>query len=218
MSLDDIISRAKDLLEVIEKRCSNPVLYSRDIKFYDVHIVNFVDNLMHVEVDNLREHDVKLFSRKKRVLGLMIHILQDVIIFRNTLKIKVYIDMFDEIVKKELSESMISPLITKINLLSSSINYSEKLRREKYLSEWKKSMAQSEAQADEFRRKIHNTSDEDMVTIISDAIFLDDDPKKIDDIKIMLRRLIYLRHLDNLCNQDSNSFSISILEKVYDRL
>ena len=235
MSHTEYISRAQDALTEISVKCQNSldlesklemtdyegsILYSGDLKSYHDLIITFLENMMHLDVSvvisegflcDFTECDVKFFLGKKRVLALMIHLLQDIILFRNELRIRDYIAMFSEIIKKEMAESMkkktrydVRNLNTQINIANARGDRVENLTlmkslKEKDLLVWTKSEKDAGKRADEIRVEIGGLSREQMIARILTGA--PTDPESRNRVKTLLKQVIYLRHIDNLCNQ-----------------
>ena len=237
MSHTEYISRAQEALTKIAEKCQDAldleskiemidyegsILYSGDLKSYHELIITFLENMMHVDVSvvisegflcDFTECEVKFFLGKKRVLALMIHLLQDIILFRNELRIREYMAMFSEIIKKEMGEEMkkrtrddIKNLNTRINIANSSgdrvnILALRKSLKEKDLLVWTQAKKEAGINADRISVEIGGLSREQMISrILAGTSTV---PESKDRVKILLNQIIYLRHLDNLCNQQA---------------
>ena len=131
METSSYIESAQTILSRIEEKCQSILdmeskmdlvdfgefkLSSADIVEYENLTSQFLENLMHVDVNevidkgflcNYSKCETTFFLGKKRVLTLMIHIMQDITLFRNTLKIREYIQMFSAIMKRQLAQNII---------------------------------------------------------------------------------------------------------------
>lgn len=237
MSHAEYIAHAQEALAEISVKCQNAldleskiemidyegsILYSGDLKSYHDLIITFLENMMHVDVSvvisegflcDFTECEVKFFLGKKRVLALMIHLLQDIILFRNELRIRDYIAMFSEIIKKEMAESMkkktrddVKNLNTQINIANSFGNKVDTLilrksLKEKDLEAWTQSKKEAGINADRISVEIGKLSREQIISrILAGA---PTDPGLVSRVKTLLNQVIYLRHLDNLCNHEA---------------
>lgn len=244
--LTQIEEKCKDILDLESSvEMSDYIelkLSSEDIVEYEDLTSRFVQNLMHVEVEevinkgflcNFSKCETTFFLGKRRVLGLMIHILQDITLFRNFLKIPQYIQMFSAIVKRQLSvnlikdvnktikseKSQMDQLLGRIRQINSGggmvlgeEHSEEKERCEKKIYQlqsrldslhrevklWEGERKISGEDADRIKTSIEGQSDDDIFTTIVDKIPSDRESRR--EISILLRKVIYLRHLDNLCN------------------
>lgn len=237
MSHAEYISRAQEALTEIAEKCQNAldleskiemidyegsILYSGDLQSYHDLIITFLENMMYVDVSvvisegflcDFTECEVKFFLGKKRVLALMIHLLQDVILFRNELRIRDYMAMFSEIIKKEMAESMkkktrgdVKNLNTQINIANSRGDKVDNLSVEKSLKEkdldvWTQSKKEAGKNADRISVDIGKLSREQMISRIRTGAPTGPDSRN--RVKTLLKQVIYLRHLDNLCNHQA---------------
>lgn len=270
------INKAQDILSKIEKKCKD-VLYmesnvalvdyggfklsSKDIVEYENMTSQFLENLMHVDVNEVVNHGflcnysecgTTFFLGKKRVLTLMIHILQDITLFRNTLQLPDYIRLFSSIARRRMAINFIEKLKGEIrikkkridrlkglltqlesqygnncspdhtetkNLYKKELGLKESRResQEKDLEDWEKEKSISGESSIKIDSIIKKTSDDDMVNII--MTYAESKSSSKDVIQILLRKVIYLRSLDNLCNtllQRSKGFNEENIQKSID--
>lgn len=251
------IDTAQTILSQIEEKCKDVIdlesklemadyndlkLSSADIVEYEKLTSRFLENLMYVDVDevitrgflcNFSECETTFFLGKKRVLALMTHILQDIILFRNFLKLTLYTEMFSAIVSRQLAINFIQNIRndiktakTKIDNLSGLIRQIdsrgegemesgriERLDRyEKELSRmrtrhdtlqykvkvWEDKKSDAGKEASSVKSRISGKTDEEMFDLIVGEI--PDDRERKEEMGTLLRKVIYLRYLDNLCN------------------
>ena len=246
------INKAQDIFSKIEKKCKDILdmesnvalvdyggfkLSSKDIVEYENMTSQFLENLMHVDVNEVVNHGflcnysecgTTFFLGKKRVLVLMIHILQDITLLRNTLQLTDYIKLFSSIVKRQLAINVIEKTNGEIRIMKERINVlkglltqlesqcgkgsetkknsyknelvlteSSRKLKEDQLETWKEEKRNSGIYSNDIDSRIKKTSDDDMVGIIMASTIAN---PPISEIKILLRKVIYLRNLDNLCN------------------
>lgn len=239
------INKAQEIFSKIEKKCKDILdmesnvalvdyggfkLSSKDIVEYENMTSQFLENLMHVDVNEVVNHGflcnysecgTTFFLGKKRVLVLMIHILQDITLLRNTLQLSDYIKLFSSIVKRQLAINVIEKTNGEIRIMKERINVlksqcgkgsetkknsyknelvlteSSRKLKEDQLETWKEEKRNSGISSNDIDSRIKKTSDDDMVGIIMASTIAN---PPISEIKILLRKVIYLRNLDNLCN------------------
>ena len=204
--------------------------YSSDrLDEYYEKITLFADLASHMEVNELIENGFMCseFECKDRyLLGLkrifphMIHILQDIFLFRNTLRIPQYTDMFSRIVTRYMAEMQLKKLRKKKKVLeardkqiSNQLLKGGLLKRElelnnyalenthKDIDEWTINKRNNGIEAGQIRQDIlslSNSQTQDMIRIPLD------EPER-SKIRKMLFQVIYLRSLDNYCNKIKGS-------------
>ena len=250
------IGKAQLILSRIQEKCKDIIdmeskmdlvdfgdfkLSSADIVEYENMTSQFLENLMHVDVNEVMHHgflcsysecETTFFLGKKRVLTLMIHILQDITLFRNTLKLDDYIRMFSAIMKRQLAINIIENTKGEISSMKSRNNelkgllrqidsrdgqgspdqtetkdrYEKELTllesgrrsKETNLKIWEEEKENSGIEANKIDAGIKKKSDDDMFGMIMTGIIAK--PSIRSEIRILLRKVIYLRNLDNLCN------------------
>lgn len=250
------IEKAQEILSDIEEKCKDIIdlessmelvdfggfkLSSADIVEYEHLTSHFLENLMHVDVNevihrgflcNFSECETTFFLGKKRVLTLMIHIIQDITLFRNTLRLPEYIRMFSFIMKRQLATNIIENTKAEISSMKSRVNelngliqqinsrdggdspdntdrklrYGKELlllesgRRSKKddLTIWEEEKKNSGIEANKISARILKKNDDEMFDMIMTGVI--SKPALRSDISILLRKVIYIRNLDNLCN------------------
>ena len=241
------IENAQIILTRIEEKCKNILdleskldmidfselkLSSVDILEYENLISDFLENLMHVDVNqvinagflcNFSNCETTFFLGKKRVLALMTHILQDITLFRNKLNLAKYVQLFSHIVKRQLSINLIGKINQDIKQIKPRINQlkgliiqnSESEKQLSYKNEllllenkdkiskseleiWEKEKRESGIEANEIDVEIRQQTDEETISIIMGKVPFDRISRV--ELIILLRKIIYLRNLDNLCN------------------
>lgn len=256
METSSYIESAQTILSRIEEKCQSILdmeskmdlvdfgefkLSSADIVEYENLTSRFLENLMHVDVNevidkgflcNYSKCETTFFLGKKRVLTLMIHIMQDITLFRNTLKIREYIQMFSAIMKRQLAQNIIEDtngiirnmkprinelkgFIRQINSREENGSYEQTEEKNLYEKElillesgrqskqndlkiWEEEKKKSGIEANEIHEGIKNKSDDEMFSIVMTDVLTN--PELRSEIDILLRKVIYLRNLDNLCN------------------
>lgn len=204
--------------------------YSSDrLDEYYEKITLFADLASHMEVNELIENGFMCseFECKDRyLLGLkrifphMIHILQDIFLFRNTLRIPQYTDMFSRIVTRDMAEMQLKKLRKKKKVLeardkqiSNQLLKGGLLKRElelnnyalenthKDIDEWTINKRNNGIEAGQIRQDILSLSNSQ----IQDMIRIPLDEPERSKIRKMLFQVIYLRSLDNYCNKIKGS-------------
>lgn len=256
METSSYIESAQTILSMIEEKCQSILdmesnmdlvdfcefkLSNADIVEYENLTSQFLENLMHVDVNevidkgflcNYSKCATTFFLGKKRVLTLMIHIMQDITLFRNTLKIREYIQMFSAIMKRQLAQNIIEDtngiirnmkprinelkgFIRQINARDENGSYEQAQKKNRFEKElilletglqsthgdlkiWEEEKKKSGIEANEIHENIKNKSDDEMFSMVMTPVLAI--PALRSEIGILLRKVIYLRNLDNLCN------------------
>jgi len=241
------IEKAQEILSEIEGNCQSILdidssvdlmdfdgfkLSSSDIVSYENLISKFLENIMNVEVQDLINEGflcnhstcaTEFFMEKKRVIGFMFHIIQDITLFRNKLQIKEYVDLFSLILKRQLSQHMIKSVSKELKDLNSlknrfngllkkkdtdilmtealekNINSTENFIKDKEneIQTWKDNRAEDGKEANKIKVIISDhkfMESKIMASVLSKPVEI----KK--DIILSLRKVVYLRNIDNLCN------------------
>lgn len=256
METSSYIESAQTILSMIEEKCQSILdmesnmdlvdfcefkLSNADIVEYENLTSQFLENLIHVDVNevidkgflcNYSKCATTFFLGKKRVLTLMIHIMQDITLFRNTLKIREYIQMFSAIMKRQLAQNIIEDtngiirnmkprinelkgFIRQINARDENGSYEQAQKKNRFEKElilletglqsthgdlkiWEEEKKKSGIEANEIHENIKNKSDDEMFSMVMTPVLAI--PALRSEIGILLRKVIYLRNLDNLCN------------------
>lgn len=249
MDENENISRAQEILSQIAIKCHSildiesrmdllhpgaQIVDSEDLNQYTEMINDFLKNIMNVPVESIIDSgfmcrydacNTKFFLGKKRVLAFMIHILQDIVLFRNKLKIEEYVSLFGHIINKEVLDGFIKAIVNgekdrkarinkvdgKIKQLNSSATnelseltstLNEMVRqndlKEKSLKELRKQSSKAGISANACKQEIEGKSFQEMRDMIGRK--LPDEEQPLREIGVILRQIVYLRNLDNLCN------------------
>ena len=213
------IERAQELLDQISTKCKDVVdfvnyedfkLSTEDIIEYEKLTFELVDNLIHVDVTNVMnegfickfsEFETTFFLGKKHVLGLIIHIIQDITLFRNIFFVPIYVHFFFAVIDyqlyKGLSESKTSELKELKNKVGL-IYQKQRHRLESNIQDFMKHKTNLGIQVDKLRAEKDNEPFDQLKEQIISHI-----PTTIENKKnsiLILEKLIYLHNLDNLCN------------------
>ena len=249
MAENEHISRAQEILGKIAIKCDSildiesrmdllhpgaQIVDSEDLNQYNEMIDDFLKNIMNVPVERIIDSgfmcrydscNTKFFLGKKRVLAFMIHILQDIVLFRNKLKIEEYVRLFGHIINKEVLDGFIKAIVhgekdrkARINKvrakigqldnsatgerseLTSTLNEleAENDLKEKSLKELRSQSSRAGISANACKQEIEGKSYQEMRDMI--GIKLPDDEQSRREVGVILRQIVYLRNLDNLCN------------------
>ena len=238
MTKEEIVNDITTILRDLESMCSETNFEDEFIQLVDYHDFNFssdrldqyydkitlfVDLASKIEVGELIENGFvcsKFQCKDRYLLGLktifprMIHILQDILLCRNTLRIPQYSNMFSKIVRRDVAEMELKKL-RKANkeLRATHKQISNELSRgglrqhemehsvreielnNQEIDIWVSGKRENGKQAGEIRKSLMSMSNYDIQCMI---MIPDKDPER-SNVRKMLFQVIYLRTVDNFC-------------------
>ena len=238
MTKEEIVNDITTILRDLESMCSETNFEDEFIQLVDYHDFNFssdrldqyydkitlfVDLASKIKVGELIENGFvcsKFQCKDRYLLGLktifprMIHILQDILLCRNTLQIPQYIIMFSRISRRDVAEMELKKL-RKANkeLRATHKQISNELSRgglrqhemednnlkrvitNKNIEIWVSEKRENGIQAGEIRKSLMMMSNDD----IQDMIIIPDKDPERSNVRKMLFQVIYLRTVDNFC-------------------
>ena len=261
MTKEEIVNDITTILRDLESMCSETNFEDEFIRLVDYHDFNFssdrldqyydkitlfVDLASKIEVHELIENGFmcsKFQCKDRYLLGLktifprMIHILQDILLCRNTLRIPQYSNMFSKIVRRDVAEMELKKLrkankelrathkqmsneLPRGGLLQHEMEHSvrEIELNNQEIDIWVSGKRENGKQAGQIRQTLMSMSNDDIQRMIR---IPREEPER-SKVRKMLFQVIYLRKLYNYCRildgsidgGSHDAFIYSLIEKL----